>query len=62
VETRRPQDLDAYRGYKYPASATKRGCAFKAEAHGPAYEKGTSGGAAMIDASIRLLLLSTAEQ
>lgn len=35
----RPQDLDAYRGYKYPASATKKGCAFKAEAHGPAYEK-----------------------
>lgn len=52
-----PQDLDAYRRYEYLPSTAKRGFAFKAEAHGPTYEKGTGGGATMIDASIRHMSL-----
>lgn len=62
MEAWRPQDLDAYWRYEYLASATNRACPFKAEARGPTYEKGTSGGAAMIDALIRFLCLPAGEQ
>lgn len=62
MEAWRPQGLDAYRRYEYSPPTTKRDCTFTAEAHGQTHEKGTSRGASMMDASIRLLSLQAGEQ